>query len=45
MQAELNDLENFRILGMPNFGLSEAEINGLVALLNELDPEYDVREG
>ena len=43
MQPELNDLENGRVLGMPNFGLSDDEINGLVALLNELDPT--VQEG
>ena len=45
MQPELNDLENGRILGMPNFGLSDDEINGLVALLSALDPDNDVRQG
>jgi len=33
MDPDRNDLESGRILGMPNFGLDEAQIDGLVALL------------
>ncbi len=33
MRPDQNDLANGRILGMPDFGLSEAEIDGLIALL------------
>jgi len=34
MQPELNDLAEGRILGMPDYGLSPAQIAGLVALLD-----------
>lgn len=33
MRPELNDIPNGRILGMPNFNLSEDDINNLIALL------------
>jgi len=33
MDPDRNDLANARILGMPNFGLSDEEIEGLVAML------------
>jgi cytochrome c oxidase subunit 2 len=37
MRPELNDLENGRILGMPNLGLTGDEIDGLIALLETLE--------
>jgi len=37
MRPELNDLENGRILGMPNLGLTDDEIDGLIALLETLE--------
>jgi cytochrome c oxidase subunit 2 len=36
MRPELNDLESGRILGMPNLGLTDAEIDDLIALLESL---------
>jgi cytochrome c oxidase subunit 2 len=36
MDPDRNDLETGRILGMPNFGLTQAQIDGLVAFLNTL---------
>lgn len=33
MRPEFNDIENGRILGMPNYGLSNDDINNLIALL------------
>jgi cytochrome c oxidase subunit 2 len=33
MRPELNDIPNGRILGMPNFNLSDDDINNLIALL------------
>ena len=36
MTPELNDLEDGRILGMPNFGLDDEQIEGLIALLESL---------
>ena len=33
MDPDRNDIANGRILGMPNFNLSDAQIDGLVALL------------
>lgn len=37
MRPELNDLEAGRILGMPNLGLTEEEIDDLLALLEALE--------
>ena len=37
MQPELNDLAAGRVLGMPAFGLTEAEIDSLITLLYALD--------
>lgn len=37
MRPELNDLENGRILGMPNLGLTADEIDNLIALLEALE--------
>jgi cytochrome c oxidase subunit 2 len=36
MRPELNDLESGRILGMPNLGLTDDEIDNLIALLESL---------
>jgi cytochrome c oxidase subunit 2 len=36
MDPDRNDLENGRILGMPNFGLTPEQIDGLVAFLETL---------
>ena len=36
MDPDRNDLAAGRVLGMPDFGLSEGEIDGLVALLEGL---------
>ena len=36
MAPELNDLDDGRILGMPNFGLDDTEIQNLIALLEAL---------
>jgi cytochrome c1 len=33
MRPELNDIEGGRILGMPNFNLSDEDIDNLIALL------------
>ncbi|NQV06621.1 cytochrome c oxidase subunit II [bacterium] len=37
MTPELNDLEEGRVLGMPNFGLSPEDISNLTALLQSLE--------
>jgi len=37
MRPELNDLENGRVLGMPNLGLTDDEIDNLIALLEALE--------
>ena len=37
MRPELNDIEAGRILGMPNFNLSDDDINNLIALLEGWD--------
>ena len=37
MRPELNDLEVGRVLGMPNLGLTEDQIDGLIALLETLE--------
>lgn len=37
MRPDLNDLESGRILGMPALGLSDEEIDGLIALLESLE--------
>jgi cytochrome c oxidase subunit 2 len=37
MRPELNDLTNGRILGMPNLGLTDDEIDNLIALLETLE--------
>ena len=37
MRPELNDIEGGRILGMPNFNLSDDDINNLIALLEGWD--------
>lgn len=37
MRPELNDLEEGRILGMPNLGLTDEEIDSLIALLESLE--------
>ncbi|MCH7585418.1 MAG: cytochrome c oxidase subunit II [Acidobacteria bacterium] len=37
MRPELNDLEAGRVLGMPNLGLTEDQIDGLIALLETLE--------
>jgi cytochrome c oxidase subunit 2 len=37
MRPELNNVEEGRILGMPNFNLSEEDINNLIALLEGWD--------
>ncbi|HSM02493.1 MAG TPA: cytochrome c oxidase subunit II [Acidimicrobiia bacterium] len=36
MDPDRNDLANGRVLGMPNFGLTEEQIDGLIALLETL---------
>ncbi len=36
MEPDRNDLETGRILGMPNFGLSQEQIEGLIAFLGTL---------
>jgi hypothetical protein len=33
MDPDRNDLARGRLLGMPNFGLDEEQIDGLIALL------------
>ena len=33
MRPELNNIEEGRILGMPNFNLSDEDIDSLIALL------------
>jgi cytochrome c oxidase subunit 2 len=45
MEPERNIIDEGRILGMPNFGLDDAELDGLVALLQSftLDLELDAR--
>ena len=37
MRPELNDIDNGRILGMPDFGLGEQQIAELVALLQSFE--------